>query len=66
MPTVSEPLAEGQAWTYTRCREAFKAGQIGEATFRVSLSILGLRKQDIDAEVFHANQEIIQRPRWSR
>lgn len=57
MPTISEPLAEGQAWTYTRCREAFKAGQIGEATFRVSLSILGLQKQDIDAEVYHAKQE---------
>lgn len=58
MPTVSEPLAEGQAWTFTRCRTAFQAGQIGEATFRVSLSILGLRKQEIDAEVALARMEM--------
>lgn len=58
MPTVSEPLAEGHAWTFTRCRLAFQRGQIGEATFRVSLSILGLRKQEIDAEVALATMEI--------
>lgn len=57
MPTISEPLAEGRAWTYNRCRAAFQAGQIGEATFRVSLSILGLRGQDIDAEIAIARME---------
>lgn len=66
MPTISEPLAEGQAWTYARCRLAFQRGQIGEATFRVSLLGLGLSEQDARAEIALARMEVRENPRIAR
>lgn len=57
MPTQSNDLIDRSAWTYSRCRAAFLAGQIGEHTFRVSLSILGLRGQDIETEINCAKGE---------
>ena len=57
MPTISEPLAEGHAWTYARCLAAFKARQIGPVTFLVSLQLLGLSPRDAEAEVNLAKME---------
>lgn len=58
MPTKAEPdcpdLLHAKA-SSIRC--AFIHGLIGEATYRASLAILGLRGQDIDAEVALAKME---------
>lgn len=57
MPTLSNDTHEREAWTYSRCRAAYISGSIGEHTFRVSLSILGLRGQDIETEINVAKAE---------
>lgn len=57
MPTISEPLTEGRSWTFTRCRTAFIAGQIGPVTFLVSLQLLGLSPRDAESEVNLARME---------
>ena len=57
MPTISEPLTEHLSWTYSRCRAAFIAGQIGPVTFLVSLQLLGLSPRDAEAEVNLAKME---------
>lgn len=41
----------------SRYRDLFIAGSIGEATYRVSLELLGLRGQDVTAEVNLAKME---------
>lgn len=58
MPTLSESPIEHNQWTFNRVREAFKAGTIGEATFRVSLDILGVRGQAASTEIWLAKQEM--------
>lgn len=65
MPTISEPLAEGRSWTYARCRLAFQRGQIGEATFRVTLLGLGMSEQEAQAEIALARMELPQASRAS-
>jgi hypothetical protein len=57
MPTISEPLTEQRSWTYTRCRQAFIAGQIGPVTFLVSLQLLGLSPREAESEVNLAKME---------
>lgn len=57
MPTISESPIEFNQWKYLRIRAAFISGAIGEATFRVSLEILGVRGQDLTAEIAHAKRE---------
>ena len=57
MSTISEPRAEAQSWTYSRCRAAFIAGQIGPVTFLVSLQLLGLCPKDAESEVTLARME---------
>ncbi len=57
MPTISEVDHDLRNSDYNKYRQWFILGSIGEATFRASLHILGLRGQDIDAEVGLANME---------
>ncbi len=57
MPTISEIDHDLLSARYTALRQWFILGSIGEATFRASLHILGLRGQDIDAEVGLAKME---------
>lgn len=57
MPTISEPLIEHNSWTYSRCRAAFIAGQIGPITFLVSLQLIGLPPRDAEAEINLARME---------
>lgn len=47
----------------SRYRDLFIAGSIGEATYRVSLEILGLRGQDVTAEINLAKMEMRGRPK---
>lgn len=58
MPTISESPIELNAWKFERVRSAFIAGTIGEATYQVSLEILGIRGQDASTEIWLAKQEI--------
>ncbi len=51
MPTLSNDYLDLRNAKASSVRYWFIVGAIGEATFRASLSILGLRGQDIDAEV---------------
>jgi hypothetical protein len=62
MPTISEPVIEANEWTYNRVRAAFVQGILGPAAFRVSLHHLGLRGQDLDAEIALAMMERKRRP----
>jgi hypothetical protein len=57
MPTVSNDYLDLRTARFTRIRQAFIEGLIGEATYRVSLGILGLRAGDIDDEIALAKQE---------
>lgn len=57
MPTISEPRTECNYWTYNRYRAAFIAGEIGSATFLVSLQMLGLSPRDAESEVNLARME---------
>jgi hypothetical protein len=58
MPTISEPRdPELFNAKQSSVRYWFIVGSIGEATFRASLHILGLRGQDIDSEVALAKME---------
>ena len=58
MPTISEPKDRDILYAkHSSVRYWFILGHIGEATFRASLHILGLRGQDIDAEVALAKME---------
>lgn len=57
MPTHSNDLTERHQWTYARVRRAFIEGVIGEKTFEVSLSHLGLHGPDIRAEIADALRE---------
>lgn len=57
MPTLSNDYLDLRYAKATRIRSAFQSAQIGEATYRTSLSILGLRGGDIDNEVNSAKQE---------
>lgn len=57
MPTVSNDYLDLRNAKSTRIRSAFQSAQIGEATYRASLSILGLRGEDIDNEVRSAREE---------
>ncbi len=57
MPTVSNDYLDLRTARFTRIRQAYIAGLIGEATFRVSLTILGLRGGDIEAEIQSAKEE---------
>lgn len=59
MPTISEPkdldLLNAQ---WSQYREWFITGKIGEATYRASLHILGLRDQDLNSEINLAIMEM--------
>jgi len=58
MPTISEPRdPDILSAKYSSLRYWFITDGIGEATYRASLLILGLRGQDIDAEVALAKME---------
>ena len=58
MPTVAEPRdPELFAARASQYRGWFLAGRIGEETYRASLRILGLRDQDLSAEVNLAKME---------
>ena len=58
MPTISEPKDRNILYAkHASVRYWFIEGSLGEATFRASLHILGLRGQDIDAEVALAKME---------
>lgn len=58
MPTISEPQGPLNEASYSRIRQYFIQGLIGEATFEVSLRILGLRnQQEISAEISLAKTE---------
>lgn len=57
MPTISESQLDLLNAKFHRLREAFIQRQIGEATFRVSLEILGLRGQALLAEIQLAKME---------
>lgn len=58
MPTISEIDHDLRNYKYNSLRQWFIVGTIGEATFRASLQILGLRGQDIDAEINLAKMEM--------
>lgn len=65
--TVAEPKdPELYAAKLSRFRELFLAGNIGEATYRVSLEILGLRGQDLTAEINLAKMEKMRKPKPRR
>jgi hypothetical protein len=57
MPTVSEIDHDIRNAKASNVRYWFIMGHIGEATFRASLHILGLRGQDVDSEVALAKLE---------
>lgn len=57
MPTLSNDYLDLRSAKSTKVREWFIADLIGEATYRTSLSILGLRGGDLEAEINHAKQE---------
>jgi len=58
MPTISEPRdPDILSARYSSLRYWYISGSLGEPTFRASLAILGLRGQDIDAEVALAKME---------
>lgn len=50
----------------SRFRDLFIAGRIGEATYRLSLEILGLRGQDLTAEINLAKMEKMRKPKPRR
>lgn len=56
--TTSESPLELNQWTYNRVRAAFIRGAIGEKTFEVSLVHLGLRGQEVQAEINLAKMEM--------
>lgn len=58
MPTISEVDHDIRSAKASSVRYWFIVGSIGEATYRASLLILGLRGQDIDAEVGLAKMEM--------
>lgn len=58
MSTLSNDVLEHHQWKFSRIRAAFIAGSIGEKTFEISLEILGLRGQDVQAEISLAKMEI--------
>ncbi len=58
MPTISEPDHDLRNARASSVRYWFITGALGEATYRASLLILGLRGQDIDAEVALAKMEM--------
>ncbi len=58
MPTIAEPRDRDVLYAkQSSVRYWFIMGSIGEATYRASLHILGLRGQDVDAEVALAKME---------
>lgn len=57
MPTISNDYLDLRNAKATKVRHWFQTGQIGEATYRASLHILGLRGGDIDREVNSAKEE---------
>jgi len=57
MPTISEIDHDLRNAKASSVRYWFVSGAIGEATFRASLHILGLRGQDVDSEVALAKME---------
>ena len=57
MPTISEIDHDLRSARASSVRYWFISGAIGEATFRASLHILGLRGQDVDSEVALAKME---------
>jgi len=57
VPTVSESGGDLRTASFARAREAFIKGTIGQVTFAVSLEIMGLRGQDVTAEIQLAMME---------
>lgn len=57
MPTVSNDYLDLRDTKASKVRHWFQSDLIGEATYRASLSILGLRGGDIDQEVQSALAE---------
>lgn len=57
MPTISEVDHDLRSHKQSSMRYWFVVGSIGEATFRASLHILGLRGQDVESEVALAKME---------
>ena len=56
----SEPATEVRNQSFETLRAHFIAGRIGEATFAVSMRILGITSRDVDSEINLAKME---RPR---
>lgn len=57
MPTISEPQGDIRNQSFETVRAHFVAGRIGEATFRVSMQILGILPRDIHSEIALAMME---------